>query len=107
PVYGYRAPYFSIDASNLYVLEILAELGLTYDSSIFPMKMRRYGIGGFNLEDQLYQLPNGREIVELPLTVAQIFGRRIPVAGGGYVRLLPRFMLNRIFARLHADARNV
>ncbi|MBC7873451.1 MAG: polysaccharide deacetylase family protein, partial [Ferruginibacter sp.] len=36
-VYGYRAPYFSVDESNLYVLEILAELGLVYDSSIFPI----------------------------------------------------------------------
>lgn len=107
PVYGYRAPYFSVDGSNLYVLEILAELGLEYDSSIFPMKLRRYGIAGFDLDDRLYQLPNGREIVELPLTVAQSFGRRMPVAGGGYVRLLPRFILNRIFAGLNADARNV
>lgn len=107
PVYGYRAPYFSVDTSNLYVLEILAELGLTYDSSIFPMKLRRYGIAGFDLEDRLYHLSNGREIVELPLTVAQAFGRRIPVAGGGYMRLLPRVTLNRIFAGLHACRRNV
>jgi polysaccharide deacetylase family protein (PEP-CTERM system associated) len=107
PVYGYRAPYFSVDTSNLYVLEILAEIGLTYDSSIFPMKLRRYGIANFNTDDAFYRLPNQREIVELPLTVAPAFGRRIPVAGGGYVRLFPRMMLNRIFRRLDLNGRNV
>jgi polysaccharide deacetylase family protein (PEP-CTERM system associated) len=106
-VYGYRAPYFSVDTSNLHVLEILAEIGITYDSSIFPMKLRRYGIANFNTDDALYRLPNEREIVELPLTVAPAFGRRIPVAGGGYVRLFPRFLLNRIFRRLHRGGRNV
>jgi polysaccharide deacetylase family protein (PEP-CTERM system associated) len=107
PVHGYRAPYFSVDTSNLHVLEILAEMGLTYDSSIFPMKLRRYGIANFNTEDALYRLPNQREIVELPLTVAPAFGRRIPVAGGGYVRLFPRMMLNRIFRGLHLNGSNV
>src|SRR4029079_4689479 len=58
PLYGYRAPYFSIDTSNLYVLEILAELGFTYDSSIFPIKLKRYGIANFSKEDTLYKLPN-------------------------------------------------
>jgi polysaccharide deacetylase family protein (PEP-CTERM system associated) len=107
PVYGYRAPYFSVDASNLYVLEILTDMGLIYDSSIFPMKLRRYGIANFNTEDALYRLPNQGEIVELPLTVAAAFGRRIPVAGGGYVRLFPSILLDRIFRRLNSGARNV
>ena len=76
PVYGYRAPYFSIDETNLYVLEILAELGLMYDSSIFPVKLKRYGMTGFNKNDALYKLPNGKEIVELPLTVAPFQWKR-------------------------------
>ena len=107
PLFGYRAPYFSVDTSNLYLLEILAEIGLLYDSSIFPMKLRRYGIANFNAQDALYRLPNDSEIVELPLTVAEAFGRRLPVAGGGYMRLLPKFILNKIFARLHRGGRNV
>ena len=47
PIYGYRAPYFSVDESNLYVLEMLTELGMIYDSSIFPIKLKRYGIANF------------------------------------------------------------
>ena len=44
PVLGYRAPDFSIRAESLWALEILAEEGLQYDSSIFPFRGQRYGI---------------------------------------------------------------
>jgi len=107
PVYGYRAPYFSIDESNLYVLEMLADLGFLYDSSIFPIKLKRYGIANFNKEDTLYSLPNKKEIVELPLTVAKFTGKNIPVAGGGYIRAIPKFFLNRMFRKLNENRRNV
>lgn len=107
PIYGYRAPYFSIDNSNLYVLEILAELGFTYDSSIFPIELKRYGIADFSKEDTLYSLANGKEIVELPLTVAQLYGKNIPIAGGGYIRAFPGFFLNRMFRKLDRNRQNV
>ena len=107
PVYGYRAPYFSVDESNLYVLEILTELGLIYDSSIFPIKLKRYGITNFNKEDALYKLPNGKEIVELPLTVGKFNGKDIPVAGGGYIRAFPKFFLNNVFRKLNDCQKNV
>jgi polysaccharide deacetylase family protein (PEP-CTERM system associated) len=106
-VYGYRAPYFSIDESNFYVLEILAELGLVYDSSIFPIKLKRYGVANFNKADALYKLPNGKEIVELPLTVAELNGKSIPIAGGGYMRAFPGFFLNRMFKKLNEQQQNV
>ena len=96
-LYGYRAPFFSINTSNLYLLEILADLGLSYDSSIFPKKMTRYGIDGFNERDCLYKLPGGKEIVELPLTVATYFGRQWPVSGGGYIRLMPKPLVSKVF----------
>lgn len=107
PVYGFRAPYFSVDESNLYVLEILSELGFLYDSSIFPLKLKRYGIANFNKEDALYNLPNGKEIVELPLTVAPFYGKDIPVAGGGYIRAFPGFFLNQMFRKLNNNHQNV
>jgi len=106
-VYGFRAPYFSVDESNMYVLEILAELGMLYDSSIFPIKLKRYGIADFDKEDKLYQLPNGKQIVELPLTVAKLNGKDIPIAGGGYMRAFPRFFLNSMFRKLDRQQQNV
>jgi len=99
-VHGFRAPIFSITRENLYVLDLLAELGLEYDSSIFPKAMPRYGIEGFDPEPRNYKLPEGGRIVELPLTILPWGGWDWPVAGGGYVRLLPRFMMDPMVERL-------
>ena len=96
-ILGYRAPFFSVNQDNLYLLNILADLGFIYDSSIFPLKMPRYGIDGFSEKDTLYELPGGKQLVELPLTVATYFGRKFPVAGGGYIRLMPKALVNKIF----------
>jgi len=96
-IIGYRAPFFSINKTNLYLLEILADLGLEYDSSIFPRKMSRYGIEGFNDKEALYELPNGRKIVELPLTVAGYLNKKWPVSGGGYIRLMPKMLVTKVF----------
>jgi polysaccharide deacetylase family protein (PEP-CTERM system associated) len=96
-VYGFRAPYFSLIKENLWLLETLAELGLTYDSSIFPVELPRYGIANFSPEDSLYRLPSGKEIVELPMTTAKFMNRTWPVAGGGYIRLMPEFLIKKVF----------
>jgi polysaccharide deacetylase family protein (PEP-CTERM system associated) len=100
PVVGYRATEFSIRKSNLWALEVLAELGFTYDSSIFPIRHRRYGIPGFDPEPKRYRLANGMQIVELPLAAFTVAGIRVPVAGGGYFRLLPLWALRQGFSGL-------
>jgi len=107
PVYGYRAPYFSVDKTNLYVLDILNEMGMVYDSSIFPVKLRYYGIADFPSSDALYKLPNGGEIVELPLTIMNWRNKKLPIAGGGYMRALPGFVLKRMYKKLNKEERNV
>lgn len=107
PVYGYRAPYFSVNETNLYILEILSELGLIYDSSIFPIKLKNYGIANFPVKDALYKLPNGKEMVELPLTVMDWRNKKLPVAGGGYMRAIPGFMLKRMFRTINDQKQDV
>jgi len=97
---GYRAPEFSIDARSLWALDILAALGFSYDSSIFPISHPRYGIRGFDAAPGRYRLPSGREITELPLATLSFAGLRAPVAGGGYFRLLPLWVW-RLGARYH------
>jgi polysaccharide deacetylase family protein (PEP-CTERM system associated) len=86
---GYRAPDFSIVESTLWALEVLAEAGFRYDSSIYPIAHSRYGIAGWPSEPTSVSLPSGRTIVELPIATIEMFGRRWPVGGGGYHRLLP------------------
>ena len=84
-VRGYRAPDFSITNESLWALDILADQGLEYDSSIMPVKMKRYGIDGY--QRSIHRLPNG--LIEVPLSTTNVLGRRTPVAGGGYLRLFP------------------
>jgi polysaccharide deacetylase family protein (PEP-CTERM system associated) len=89
PVYGYRAPDFSIVRKTLWALDILAEVGFAYDSSIFPIKHPRYGIPDWPVAPRCLQLDNGRSIVEFPIATLPGHNRNWPIGGGGYFRLLP------------------
>lgn len=89
PVTGYRAASYSITNKSLWALDILVELGFEYDSSIFPVRHDRYGIPGACAEPYVHETASGRRIVEFPLTTKDIFGYRLPVAGGGYFRIFP------------------
>lgn len=89
PVVGYRAASYSITSKSLWALDILCELGFKYDSSIFPIAHDRYGIPGADQRPGPIAAPNGARIVEFPLSTRSVLGVRVPVAGGGYFRLLP------------------
>lgn len=91
-VHGYRAPSYSITGKSLWALEILVEEGFTYDSSIFPIIHDIYGIPGGERFIHTIQTQSGT-IREFPLTTFPLhLGKwkwRLPVAGGGYLRLIP------------------
>ncbi|OLD63221.1 MAG: hypothetical protein AUI47_09975 [Acidobacteria bacterium 13_1_40CM_2_68_5] len=88
-VLGYRAPDFSIRSSDWWALEILAEEGLRYDSSLFPIAGPRYGIrAAFTLPFRV-RPACGSEIIEFPLATFECLGIRLPAAGGGYFRMSP------------------
>ena len=91
-VLGYRAASYSIVSESLWALNILVELGFVYDSSIFPVRHDRYGIPNAERIPHRMSTPNGAFIVEWPLATAKILGFRLPVAGGGYFRLLPYWL---------------
>lgn len=88
PVQGFRAPSFSITRKSLWALGILAELGFTYDSSIFPIAHDVYGIPDGPRRPTTVRTPRG-PLVEFPMTTFSIFSRNLPVGGGGYLRILP------------------
>ena len=88
-VLGYRAASFSIVDRSLWALDLLVELGFAYDSSVFPVRHDRYGIPNAERAPHRMSTPNGKSIVEWPLSTAQVLGCRLPLAGGGYFRLLP------------------
>lgn len=89
PVAGYRAASYSITPASRWALDILVEEGFRYDSSIFPIRHDRYGMPGSPRYPHRLTTPAGGEIVEFPLTTWRVLGQSVPVAGGGYFRLLP------------------
>jgi polysaccharide deacetylase family protein (PEP-CTERM system associated) len=98
-VVGYRAPSWSITARSLWALDILAEEGFVYDSSIFPIRHDLYGIPGAKRTP--YELQTGEStLTEYPPATVRLLGNTLPAAGGGYLRILPlsytRWALRRI-----------
>jgi polysaccharide deacetylase family protein (PEP-CTERM system associated) len=87
-VTGYRASTFSIVDRSLWALDILAEEGFLYDSSIAPVRHDRYGIPSSPRAPHLRPLRNGTTITEFPVSCGSLLGWRLPV-GGGFFRLLP------------------
>jgi polysaccharide deacetylase family protein (PEP-CTERM system associated) len=88
PVLGYRAPTFSLVRSTAWALDILADLGFLYDSSIYPVRHDRYGIPAAPRGPFVAKV--GRhEILEIPPATLRVAGVNLPVGGGGYFRLLP------------------
>ena len=92
PVVGFRAPAFSITPKTSWALEVLAEEGYEFDSSIFPVAGKRYGWEDFSRHICVVQLPSSREITEIPLATVRWLGRDWPVCGGGYFRCFPYFL---------------
>ena len=92
PVLGYRAASYSITEKSLWALDILAESGFIYDSSIFPVRHDRYGMPDTPEYPYHMKTPAGHSIIEFPLSTAKIINYRLPVAGGGYFRLYPYWL---------------
>jgi polysaccharide deacetylase family protein (PEP-CTERM system associated) len=98
-VVGHRAPFFSITRESLWALDILGELGLRYDSSVYPVLNYRYGI-----EDAPrwpYPVPGPHPLTEFPITTWKVLGRNIPVAGGAYFRIYPYALTRLAFRSLN------
>jgi polysaccharide deacetylase family protein (PEP-CTERM system associated) len=106
-ILGHRAPFFSITRRSLWALEILAECGIRYDSSIFPVLNYRYGI-----EDSPrwpYPIENGSQLglSEFPITTWRILGRNVPVGGGAYFRILPYVFTRTAFRAINRSGHPV
>lgn len=109
----YRAPSFSITKHSLWALDVLLESGIAIDSSIFPIIHDRYGITDCNPLPHIIREKDGTQLIEFPITTLAPFqgvGQddnaeplgpknvainklRLPFSGGGYLRLLPRWLL--------------
>ncbi len=95
-VQGYRAPSFSIDASNLWAFDCLARAGYRYSSSIYPIRHDHYGMP----DAPRFAHRANAGLIEIPATTLRVLNHNLPSSGGGYFRLLPyalsRWMLQRV-----------
>lgn len=88
-ILGYRAPTWSITANCLWALDILAEEGFIYDSSIYPIHHDLYGVPGAQRFAYTHTLSDGYKLREFPPSTVRILGLTLPAAGGGYLRVFP------------------
>jgi polysaccharide deacetylase family protein (PEP-CTERM system associated) len=102
-VRGFRAPSFSITPGTEWAFDVLHDLRLEYDASLFPASR---GHGGYPCPVKAHAFtaaPSGRPMPELPMSVMRFAGRRIAFSGGGYMRLLPLWMIKRGFNQLATE----
>lgn len=98
PVYGYRAPSYSIGPTTLWAYGELREAGYRYSSSIVPIHHDLYGMPG---APRFAFFVEGSGLLEIPVTTARRWGRNLPCGGGGYFRLLPYALFKRGLRRVN------
>jgi polysaccharide deacetylase family protein (PEP-CTERM system associated) len=103
-VIGFRAPYFSLTSECLWAFDILADCGIKYDSSVFPVRNYRYGIQ--QADRWPYEIKcSSRTISELPPSTWAGRHWTLPVAGGAYFRIYPYYLTRRAFRAINREGR--
>jgi polysaccharide deacetylase family protein (PEP-CTERM system associated) len=102
-VFGYRAPSWSITKDCLWALDVLAEEGFTYDSSIYPIHHDLYGVPGAQRFPYTHRLKDGLSLLEFPPATVRLLGQNLPCAGGGYLRIFPLSYTRWAFRKFQED----
>ena len=100
PVWGFRAPSFSITPDIPWALPIVAEAGFLYDSS-----MLRIGLDSGDCRQEgerihRLHLEYHDSLWEIPPSIFNMMGFRVPVGGGGYLRALSYPVLHALFSQI-------
>lgn len=105
-VAGYRSSGFSITKQTPWFFEALVRAGYRYDSSVFPAPRVHGGMDGGACAP--YRVSSGSEsLIEFPISVTTVFGRRLCFFGGGYLRLFPGFVIRRMAHKVLREGRPV
>jgi len=92
---GFRAPTFSLNNTSSWAIDVLEQKKYLYDSSIIPAKSSLYG--NPDAEKKPYKISSNSlekndknaSLIEFPLLTTTFLGKKIPAAGGFYLRTLP------------------
>ncbi len=101
-VTGYRAPSFSIDQRTPWAHAILAEAGYRYSSSVAPLVHDHYGWR--DAPRFAFRPLDDSDLIELPVTVAEVGNKRL-ATGGGFFRLFPGAFSSWAVRQVNAAAR--
>ncbi len=88
-VTSFRAPGFSITEDNKWAFEVLYELGIKVDSSVFPASRAHGGFSAYKVASPSLLEYNGAKLMEFPINTRSVLGKPFIFSGGGYFRLLP------------------
>jgi peptidoglycan-N-acetylglucosamine deacetylase len=99
-ILGFRAPYFSINNNNAWVMDVLKKY-FVYDSSIFPVKTPLYGFKNAPREiyhpssSNIIQNDINEKFIEIPPATLKLLNYNIPISGGFYFRFFPNFLIKK------------
>jgi len=103
---AYRAPAFSVPADSGWFFEVLAENGITTDSSIFPARRPDGGVPSYPAEPFVVKTASG-DIREIPISTVSLLGKPVVISGGGYFRITPLRWQRRYVRKMERAARPV
>jgi polysaccharide deacetylase family protein (PEP-CTERM system associated) len=97
-IFGYRHWRWLNRPEELWVLDVLASEGYSYDSSVNPL-FRRFREQPRFFETHEHPEPGARPgLWELPVSTTSVLGYRIPISGGNYLRQLPHRIMSQAIA---------
>lgn len=91
----FRAPGFSITEKNKWAFEVLYELGIEIDSSVFPSGRAHGGMPTYGVSEPSILQYNGVELKEFPINIHSVLGKDVIYSGGGYFRLIPYALIKK------------
>ena len=103
PVLGYRAPGFSTTEETPWFFDVLADAGYQYDSSVFPAPRSHGGMRAGRRDPYRVR----EDLLELPISVADMMGKPMCFFGGGYLRLFPYWLIKQKARQVLAEGRPV
>lgn len=92
-VTSFRAPGFSITSKNIWVFDVLHELGIEKDSSVFPAIRAHGGMPSYHKAAPSFLEYNGFRLKEFPINSHNFFGKKLVFSGGGYFRVFPYYLI--------------
>jgi len=103
-VFGFRAAGFGTTTDTPWFFDEIRAAGFIYDSSVFPAKRGHGGISDFRLEPHEINTAKG-DLLEIPQSVVEVYGKRVSFFGGGYLRIAPITLIKWGIDKLHKSGR--